>query len=58
MNKKKEECKCPFCEPELKTGCFEPAFCSPCDVKFVECKNCGKSFDSKMGRCPVCGVKK
>ncbi len=51
----KKKCKCGFCESELKMGCFEPAFCKPCDVKLKECKNCGQLYKADLKKCPKCG---
>jgi hypothetical protein len=53
MNQK-PKCKCPYCENELEMGCLEPPFCKPCDVKLVKCKKCGKMFNAKEPKCPVC----
>ncbi|MDO8735109.1 MAG: hypothetical protein Q7K21_08140 [Elusimicrobiota bacterium] len=53
----KEECKCPFCETELKSGCFEPVFCKPCNIKLIKCKKCVQVFNSDLKKCPKCGEK-
>ena len=53
----KGKCVCPLCETELQSNCFEPAFCQPCDIKFVKCKKCDKLFNAKMKKCPGCGEK-
>lgn len=50
-----EKCKCPFCECELNPDSCEFIFCRACQVKFVECKNCGQLFSEKLKTCPKCG---
>ena len=52
--KEKKQCKCPCCENELEFGCFEPAFCEPCNIKFVKCCSCGELVNEKMENCPKC----
>ncbi len=51
----KEECKCPFCETELKSRYLELVFCKPCNIKFVKCKKCGQMFNKELKKCPACG---
>lgn len=50
----KENCKCPFCETELKSSCLEPVFCKPCSIKLVKCKKCGKLISDNLKKCPHC----
>ena len=58
-NKNKEnkphQCGCSFCEDELKDGCMEPAFCTPCDVTFTKCPKCGQKISDKVTKCAKCG---
>jgi ribosomal protein L37E len=51
----KEKCICPFCEEELKLGCFEPIFCEHCKIVLIKCQNCGQLFNEKLEKCPTCG---
>jgi len=51
----KKECKCPFCETELNSGCLEPVFCKPCNIKLVRCEKCGQLFKAELTKCPNCG---
>jgi len=53
----KQKCICPFCEEELKIGCFEPVFCQKCKITFVECKTCGQIYNIEFDKCPNCGVR-
>jgi hypothetical protein len=52
----KAKCKCSFCEGELVEDCLEPDFCQPCEVVFVRCNKCGKSYSNKLNTCPECKV--
>ncbi|HBU70522.1 MAG TPA: hypothetical protein DEE98_09110 [Elusimicrobia bacterium] len=54
---KTQKCGCGFCEDELKMSCFEPVFCSPCEVEFIKCAKCEQSYSSKLEKCPKCGEK-
>lgn len=53
----KGKCKCRFCEDELVQDCMEPPFCQPCDVVFIQCKQCGESFSNRLKVCPTCKTK-
>ena len=50
----KTKCKCSFCEEELVQDCLEPTFCQPCEVVFVKCNTCGKSYSNTLEACPEC----
>lgn len=55
MNKDEaKKCKCPNCENELEMHCFEPAFCTPCNISLIECKSCGHTHSDKLDACPKC----
>lgn len=50
-----KKCGCHCCEEELKDGCLEPPFCSPCDVVFIKCKKCGAKLSKTVKKCSACG---
>lgn len=52
-----KECKCPFCDCDLNPELCQFMFCQACQVKFIECKVCGKLFSDKLKACPNCGEK-
>ncbi|MEO0123688.1 MAG: RNA-binding protein [candidate division WOR-3 bacterium] len=52
-----EKCKCPFCDSELLMKCFEPIFCTNCNVELIICPECRKLFNIKFEKCPHCGKK-
>jgi hypothetical protein len=53
----KAKCECSFCEEELVNDCLEPPFCRRCDVVFIRCNHCGKSYSDKLEACPECKTK-
>jgi hypothetical protein len=54
---KPSKCGCSCCEEELKDGCMEPEFCTPCSVVFIKCKKCGAKISDKVKVCAECGTK-
>ncbi|MGQ9465958.1 MAG: hypothetical protein ACUVQ3_09560, partial [bacterium] len=52
-----KKCKCPFCDSELLFKCFEPIFCTTCQIELVVCSECGKLYNIKFEKCPHCGTK-
>jgi hypothetical protein len=54
----KSKCECSFCEEELVNDCLEPPFCQGCDVVFIKCNHCGKSYSDKLEACPECKTKR
>jgi nitrogen fixation NifU-like protein len=43
--------RCPYCEEPI-----EGNLCKPCQVKFINCKNCGQMMSEKLDKCPKCGA--
>lgn len=55
--KSSKKCKCPYCDSELRIGCFEPMFCKPCNIEFTVCKSCGGLYNKESVSCPKCKSK-
>lgn len=51
-----EKCKCPFCDSELRMKCFEPVFCTTCNIELINCHSCGELFKIEFKKCPHCGA--
>jgi len=51
-----EKCKCPFCDSELLMKCFEPVFCTTCNIELISCPDCGKLYNIEFKNCPHCGA--
>jgi RNA polymerase subunit RPABC4/transcription elongation factor Spt4 len=49
--KAKSKHRCPYCD-EL----IEDNLCMICQIKFINCKNCGQTMAESLERCPKCGA--